>query len=857
MYIHLALKLFIGSKCFIGDNDIKEERHIRATLKAMEKQGVLKHSCVHGVFIGPARSGKDSLMNRLLGKMPSSKSPSTGVAEAVVQVKVQQTSYCYTMAASVEQLMWSRIDYDDEVIRLMVLHSEQDDIQFEAQSIVITAQPHTNINSFATTEAYLSTKSGSAPAEGHVAIPTDKSGPSIAVPHNEQCLPDSYVPPLEILKTAIKLKGLEALQQHFAKTWSLYLSNTGGQMEFQEVLPLLVSGSCMFFYTFRLDRDLNECYEIHYELPDGTTSDSYKSSISTVEGIVQSLASIAAMGIFVYHGHGSQKRKVRLQPKVLFIGTHRDRLDNERATDIIASIDRDLQKATTQFSSLIEFASKDQMMFVVNNFSQDDTAFQEIRLAVEHIVERHEFEMVSPSRWLIYSLALRRLKADIVSYEECFEVAKQCGITDKEELTEALHFIHTKMGLIRYFPFQHIKDLVIIQPQFLYDKISELIINTFTFEKAGKKSADLFKEKGIFSLCDFERIYRKSDSTSAMEPLQFAELLKALHIAAPFEEGSGGDGESKLFFPCILGHASESQEQIEISSLEVSPLIVTFKCGYCPKGLGGALINYLMTNEMKSAFQWKLLTDQIYRDQVSFEVGPLDTVVLRILPTHLMLIYIPELDFSDRSTISCCIEDVCCDIQKAVDTGIRNVVQALNFIASEVEPSFTCLCPCVECENNLPAETKFHLGKPVCFLCTKTTGLNRKKHKLPPGYDKWFTTKAQIQSITTKGMGNLDKRAKLSELYHPVLLEKLTKHASHWRTIGEGLRFAPYELDNIQARPLLMPGAPASWLSAMLAEWLQWAPGDSRRSRDFATFESLEFVLNEAGLAAAASDLQL
>ena len=56
----------------------------------MDMQGELYHSTVHGVFIGPARSGKNSLMERLLGKMPSSKSPSTGVAEAVVQVQVQK-----------------------------------------------------------------------------------------------------------------------------------------------------------------------------------------------------------------------------------------------------------------------------------------------------------------------------------------------------------------------------------------------------------------------------------------------------------------------------------------------------------------------------------------------------------------------------------------------------------------------------------------------------------------------------------------------------------------------------------------------------------------------------------------------
>ena len=822
-----------------------EGEHIRATLQAMEKQGVLNHSFVHGVFIGPARSGKNSLIERLLGKMPSSKSPSTGVAEAVVQVQVQKS---YTVATSTEGSIWSRIDYDDEAIRLMVLHSDQETIQIEPQNVVISAEPHAGINPIKDNVSSM-----------NISIPNtipDSYEPDLRIAvsthmNNKQHLPTSYVSPHDILKTAIESKGLQALQQHFEKTWSLYLSNTGGQMEFQEILPLIVSGPCMYFYTFRLDRDLNECYEIHYELPDGTKSDSYKSSITTIEGIVQSLASIAAMGIFVYHG--SQKCKVQLRPKVLFIGTHRDQLNSDLATEIIASIDQNLQKYTAQFSTIIEFASEGQMMFAVNNFSQDDIAFQEIRSAVERIVERHEFEMVSPSHWLIFSLALRRLKAEIVSYEECFEVAKQCGIIDRKDLDEALHFIHTKMGLIRYFPFEHIKNLVIIQPQFLYDKISELIVKTFTFEKAGKKSADLFKEKGIFSLHDFERIHRKNASTGVMEPAQFAELLKALHIAAPFEEGS--EKEAKLFFSCILGHASKAQEQIEISSLKISPLIVTFKCGYCPKGLGGALINYLTMNKMNPKFQWQLLTDQIFRDQVSFEVGPLDTVLLRILSTHLVLIYIPgpELDFPDRSTISCCVEDVCCDIRQAVDTGIRNIVQALNFIPSEVKPSFTFLCSCDECENKHPAETKFHRGKPICLCCTKT----RKKHKLPQGYDKWFVTKPQIQFITTKRVEDLDKRVRLSELHHPVLLEKLTKYASHWRTIGEGLRFIPEELNNIEAQPLLLQRAPTSWLSAMLAEWLQWAPGDSRESKDFATIEALKFALQEAGLAAVASGLQL
>ena len=35
---------------------------------------------------------------------------------------------------------------------------------------------------------------------------------------------------------------------------------------------------------------------------------------------------------------------------------------------------------------------------------------------------------------------------------------------------------------------------------------------------------------------------------------------------------------------------------------QINQLIVTFKCDYCPKGLAGALIKYLMVNEMQSCY---------------------------------------------------------------------------------------------------------------------------------------------------------------------------------------------------------------------------------------------------------------
>ena len=95
----------------------------------------------------------------------------------------------------------------------------------------------------------------------------------------------------------------------------------------------------------------------------------------------------------------------------------------------------------------------------------------------------------------------------------------------------------------------------------------------------------------------------------------------------------------------------------------------------------------------------------------------------------------------------------------------------------------------------------------------------------------------------------------LNEHNHSVLFEQLQTHSAKWREIGSSLGFRPSELDEIQARPLLLTGAPKSFLSAMLADWLQWVPGDSQGSTSFATLEDLKAALNQAGLGAAAYNL--
>ena len=705
----------------------EEEKHIAAVQKAMEERGMLDHTIVHGVFVGPARSGKNSLMERLLGRMPSSVSPSTGVAESVVQVKVIQKST--TFAANVLESIWSVMDYDDEAIKLMLINSESQDriaiqipnLQHEdsldtssSPELVASGMDDATIesedewfdapSSLSLCETLLSplthqqasitdSSEHSAQAEGRTErIASNSSSTLISqVPPSRLRLqlPESYIPPIEIIKVALRKKGktgIEVLQQHFQKTWSLYLTNTGGQMEFQEVLPLLVSGPSMFFFTFRLDRDLDERYKIEYDLSDGMKAEPYVSTLTTVEGLLQTLATIAAMGTFVYER--LQRRKVPLRPKVFIVGTHKDQLDSDAADSCISSIDKQLQeviKSTAHYKDLVEFATPSQLMFAVSNFSDNESEFDAIRLAVERVVRRNDFMMTSPVHWLIFSLALRKLKPFVVSYDLCLEVARQCGLAD-DEVDEALHFIHSKMGLIRYFPYEDVKDLVVIHPQFLFDKVTELIVDTFTFEKTSKQTMDEFKKKGIFSLSEFETI--SSRTNTSIKPYKFAKLLESLRIAAPFQM----DGRRMYFFPCVLAHAAETAiQQLMLTATPIPQLIVTFECGYCPKGLAGALIKYLMSNEMESCYLWEIYTDKIFRNQVSFHVGPLDTIVLRITPTYLEIVCIPNKKFQNRKQ-DCPLSKVCSEVREAVEAGIKQVTSDINYVNAQHSLTFRCEC---------------------------------------------------------------------------------------------------------------------------------------------------------------------
>ena len=63
-------------------------------------------------------------------------------------------------------------------------------------------------------------------------------------------------------------------------------------------------------------------------------------------------------------------------------------------------------------------------------------------------------------------------------------IAGECGIDIPEEVKEALWFLHHKVGFIHCLEsVPELCDMVILDPQLLFDRIPELISRTFTFEQ--------------------------------------------------------------------------------------------------------------------------------------------------------------------------------------------------------------------------------------------------------------------------------------------------------------------------------------------------------------------------------------
>ena len=688
----------------------EEEQHLSAIRAVMARRGKLKQTILHCILFGYPGTGKSSLLKWITGQRLSPHLPSTGVAEKAVLVEIRKLTTFTAMALrskSQYASLWRILSIDDEALALIA--SADRDISTSDEPVTAMCSPRFTLAS----------------AE------TDTTGDSSHVTIQSQ--------PMDVLKKAIEKGGLVGIQQFLQDSLTLFLTDTGGQLEFQELLPALTAGPIIFFLVFRLDQDLNKTFTVEYRPTDGDSMKLYQSSLTVKETLQQALASISSMGTHMDKHNKELSEDVLLKPSVILIGTHRDKVSPEEIQRIDHSL-REMAKAASFPLDLIEPASESQFVVAVNNLSPNDSDLRCIQSVVERIADRKNYEVGLPSTWLIFSLLIRQQKSRIITYDDCYDIAQECGIDSHEELNEALWFLNTKVGLVRYFQGEGLEDLqqiVIIDPQIIFDKLTRLIVNTFTLRNLDPKVCAEFNSTGIFSRSDVERIWSRDDAEDELLTVnRFLKLLEHLHIISHFQPHDTSKREFKYFMPCTLVHAQsmvcDSTHSATASfagtTQQVSPLLFTFKCGYCPIGLFSALVAYLLANKMKSHFHWTLKPNCISRNEISLLVPPYDTIKLMLLPTYLEVAMFPAHVRRERMIT---VSEVCVEVRRCIEIAVREVASTLHY-TSDAEHSLAFYCP-GEHEAKHPAEVVYLRGNPCTVQC-KLCGF----HDLPQGYEHWF-----------------------------------------------------------------------------------------------------------------------
>ena len=661
----------------------------------MDKNNKISRKLAHGILVGPTGSGKSSLMDRLLGRPRKKFSPSTGVSEPVVVVDIDiDNPSTFHSVTVMDHNIWTEVEYDKSLLKQIdegVVNS-----QSLADNTTTSAPPvkRAKINS----ETVSVSPQQSVPdTDGSTSIsPVLTTKPKVL--------------PTEMVCRAIKKFGGYKKFKHFLKKgFSLYLRDMGGQVEFQEMMPLLVFGPSIVFFVFRLDLDFKKKFEVKYRESAGESLNCYISSITIEGAFLQCLATVDAMDM------SGETRVKTHKPLVFVIGTHRDKV-GPSADKKIAELNKHLSSLikNSGFRDLVQYADrrKGHIMFTVDNTSENDEDFSLIRCRVSNMIrDREDFSIEYPIRYLLFCLELQILKCSVLSLVECKIMAANYGI-EEDQLLDLLQFLHLRIGVIRYFDKDGVRHIVIKEPQVLFNNVTDLIIKTFSCEALSGTEAEDFEKKGILTASVLATALKDLGNIT---PKEFLQLLVYLRITTPLNNSGGKD--KQYFLPSVLNHVPESTE--EEHSTGILPLAMKFKCDYCPIGLFGVLVTHLMSPDLNEGATnhtttFTLMQDKIFKDQVSFEVqspGVHDEMALKAYPSHLEIEFFPE-SSRDRHTS---ITEVCSNVRQIVEISIRQSLRDLHYSENRVAP-MTCFT-CEECSDLHEVEIGKHF---IVIHCKKT-----------------------------------------------------------------------------------------------------------------------------------------
>ena len=621
---------------------LENQSHYEAYQQALKEGVAISLKYLKVLFFGAPRTGKTSMRRRLVGEILNlSNEPvqaSTGTAEAYdVIVKLVEDKIT-TSTTVVTKSKWSTVqavlgkekcphetDLDEE---LRILYQI-------INGVVLTTKERSPVPD----PVDVKETQDKAAKEQHPArvkkdtilspiIRLFKSSKAVKVNPKSSVLPeDSSV---EDTGYGLSIKELEEIEKAFAAfrkvlhtpgqgelkllldgTILMNMVDTGGQPAFLEMLPALTVGPALYLIFFRLNQNLKQRYQIQYVSEHNENVQLDESSYTVEEVIFQALSSIACFSCT------ASKKANMPNPyhAAMLMGTHKDLLGSDPETEIKAKDGalRENLRDILETKNFLRYSSHDQLIFAIDNMTGDEGELTEVRQRLEDIIKQEFDKFHIPASWLMFNIFLRKMGNRILSLSQCHEIGSRLEVRDTDEV---LWFLHHCVGTLMYFPdIEEIKDIVICDPQIVFDSVTDLILNSFKLKRVNKAACDKFKETGQFCFKDIQKIAKNSRSDSLPLP-KLVKLLEYLNIIAPIKpEGpscSGFSATSSLpliprislqsnayqelmyFMPAVLKPAEDEELHMELKPTNPLPIMTHFKSGFVPVGVFCAMVASLV-----------------------------------------------------------------------------------------------------------------------------------------------------------------------------------------------------------------------------------------------------------------------
>ncbi len=533
------------------------------------------------ILIGAAGGGKTQTKYLLLNSDPPPERDSTDLSEPPVRA-VSLDRATTTMSG------WKVVTPDEflsKVLGSMKANKYRSDLPSPSTAGTVPPTPSTT-STLPPSTSTTSTRQPKASATASDSTPSQPSATARGKPVSDRSSGSVYEETLATLEKEVKEKL--AHTDHVLDVNWVYLLDTGGQPQFQEILPAFIKRALAIFFVTKLNEKFSDCPTAEYwkkgkKIGEQTSSVSNEKFLKRYFRVMQSRCSQTD------HGEG---------PFVFFIGTHKDRVDpdklDETCTDKNSKLHEMLGDHFQDKLKYHDLSSKD-LIYPVNATSRDKV---DVDVASKIRGDLHqELENITPERipytWFLFEHYIQQLAAEknlkVLSIEECQWIGGTKLGMSNERCHAALKYL-TGLNILFYNPK---RGVVFVNSQVLVGMVSLLVRISYALSGGGHN--DFIKELGLskggwrtfgtYGLLTVDLLKSLEDKKELkghyrddiFTPEDFLELLKELQLVALSEKDSQSSKSAKFFMPCVLRELPQDEiPQHRPKSPTASPLLIYY-----------------------------------------------------------------------------------------------------------------------------------------------------------------------------------------------------------------------------------------------------------------------------------------